>query len=107
YSHRQCSIVKCLMFDQRVSPSGTRYNVQTAISDEAFHKGNPANQYDLFSHSIASSGVSKTLTIIPRFTATVSPNRAGSRRGSRITYANRGIILYSRTILRVSPAPNS
>lgn len=42
------------------------------------------------SHWKASSGVSKTFTFIPRFTATVSPNLRGSRRGSFITYANRG-----------------
>jgi len=42
----------------------------------------------LFSHSVACCSVSNTLRIIPRFTATVSPNFAGSRRGTWITYAN-------------------
>src|SRR6476619_1383172 len=42
------------------------------------------------SHSEASSGVSKVLTLIPRFRATVSPNLRGSRRGSWITNANCG-----------------
>ena len=60
---------------------------------------NPANQRDLFSHSIASSGFPKTLTIIPLFTATVSPNLVLSRRGSCRTYANRGTILCSTSIL--------
>ena len=29
----EMATVKCLKYDQRVSPSGTRYNVQTAISE--------------------------------------------------------------------------